>query len=60
MSADFSKIYERLSGTTWFVHNCDDSSQCLPGQQMAQQMAIYDQGCELMVGTSPFISEQME
>jgi len=22
-SADFSKIYKRLLGTTWFVHDCD-------------------------------------
>ena len=60
MSTDFWKMYGRLSGTTWFVHNCDDSSQCLPGQKMVQQIAIYNQGCELMVGASPLISEQMK
>ena len=26
----------------------------LTRQQMVQQMAIYDQGCKLMVGTPPF------
>ena len=53
MSVNFLKIYGRLSGTTWFVNARDNSSHCLPGQQMEQQIAIYDQGCELMVGASP-------
>ena len=27
---------------------------------MVQQMAIYDQGCKLMVRVSPYVSEQMD
>ena len=58
MSVDFSKIYERLSGTTWFVHDYDNSSQCLPGQQMVKQMAIEIEGYKFMVGVPHLISEQ--
>ena len=62
-----SKYVSGILGGIWeavgdyiVVHDFDDSSQCLPGQQMVQQIAIYDQGCERMVSVPPFRSEQME
>ena len=41
---------------SWLQH----SSRCLLGQQMVQQMAIYEQGCRHIVSTPPFVSDQME